>query len=716
MTRAAQTLAPTDTAAPASLHTALSVPGMHCGGCMGKVERALAAVPGVVAARANLTARSVGVDHVAGVAVPDLVAALAATGFAAQPRATVLEQAPSAVRPLLAPLAVAAFACMNVMLLSVSVWSGADGATRDLFHWLSALIGVPAIAYAGRPFFASAWGALKHGRTNMDVPISIGVTLATALSFYETVTHGAEAWFDGTLMLLLFLLAGRALDAMMRDRARAGVDALLRQAAPGAMVVAADGTPAWLAATDLAPGMIMRVAAGERLAADGVIQRGASRLDRSLLTGESAAVAAKVGDLVLAGTLNEEAPLDVEVRAIGEDTALAEIARLMETAGQSRSRYVRIADRASRLYAPAVHSLAALTFVGWMLAGAGLYKALVIAIAVLIITCPCALGLAVPVAQVVAAGALMKRGVLIKDGSALERLAEVDRMLIDKTGTLTLGRPVPDASALDALTPQEAGVALALASHSRHPLSLGLAEALAARGVKAAPLSEVEEVPGRGVTALWRGIAVSLGRPSSPAGGMAAALALGADPVRLIGFADSLRPDALTALAALRRQGLEASILSGDNAQAVAQVARETGLTAQASASPQDKHDAIARLTAGGRRVLMVGDGLNDGPALAAAHASIAPGTASDVGRQAADVVFTGTSLMALPRCVAMARATMRVVRQNFALAIAYNLLAVPLAMAGLVTPLIAAVAMSTSSLIVVANSLRLSWVGGDVA
>ncbi|NKJ44606.1 Cu2+-exporting ATPase [Novosphingobium sp. SG720] len=699
-----------------SLHTALNVPAMHCAGCMGKVERALAAVPGVAHARANLTARSVGVDHDDSVAVPDLVAALAGAGFAAQPRETVLEQAPSAVRPLLAPLAVAAFACMNVMLLSVSVWSGADGTTRDLFHWLSALIGVPAIAYAGRPFFTSAWGALKHGRTNMDVPISIGVTLATGLSFYETLTHGAEAWFDGTLMLLLFLLAGRALDAMMRDRARAGVDALLRQAAPGALVVAADGTTTWRAVADLAPGMIMRVAAGERLAADGVVRRGASRLDRSLLTGESAAVPAKVGDLVLAGTLNEEAPLDVEVRAIGEDTALAEIARLMEAAGQSRSRYVRIADRASRLYAPAVHSLAALTFAGWMLAGVGLYHALVIAIAVLIITCPCALGLAVPVAQVVAAGALMKRGVLIKDGSALERLAEVDRMLIDKTGTLTLGRPVPDPAALDALTSDEAGVALALASHSRHPLSLGLAEALAARGVKALPLDAVEEVPGRGVIALWREIPVSLGRPSSPTGGMAAALAVGADPVRLIGFADALRPDALRALAALRGQGLEASILSGDNVEAVVQVARQTGLTAQASASPQDKHDAIGRLAAGGRRVLMVGDGLNDGPALAAAHASIAPGSASDVGRQAADVVFTTPSLMALPFAVRMARATMRVVRQNFTLAIAYNLLAVPLAMAGLVTPLIAAVAMSTSSLIVVANSLRLSWIGGNGA
>jgi Cu2+-exporting ATPase len=345
------------------------------------------------------------------------------------------------VRPLLAPLAVAAFACMNVMLLSVSVWSGADGATRDLFHWLSALIGVPAIVYAGRPFFRSAWGALRHGRTNMDVPISIGVTLATALSFYETVTHGAEAWFDGTLMLLLFLLAGRALDAMMRDRARAGVDALLRQAAPGAMVVAADGTTG-LAAADLAPGMVMRVAAGERLAADGVVLRGASRLDRSLLTGESAPVPAGWAMPCWRHAQRRRAARrgsagDRRGYRPGRD-------RPPDGGGRSvRSRYVRIADRASRLYAPAVHSLAALTFAGWMLAGAGFYHALVIAIAVLIITCPCALGLAVPVAQVVAAGALMKRGVLIKDGSALERLAEVDRVLIDKTGTLTLGRRCP---------------------------------------------------------------------------------------------------------------------------------------------------------------------------------------------------------------------------------------------------------------------------------
>jgi Cu2+-exporting ATPase len=454
--------------------------------------------------------------------------------------------------------------------------------------------------------------------------------------------------------------------------------------------------------------MIMRVAAGERLAADGEVARGNTRFDQSLLTGESAPVQALPGSAVHAGTLNIDAPVDVRVTATGQDTALSEIARLMEVAGQSRSKYVRIADRASRLYAPAVHTLAAVTFAGWMLAGAGVYHSLVIAIAVLIITCPCALGLAVPVAQVVAAGALMKRGVLVKDGSALERMAEVDRLLLDKTGTLTLGRPVPDEAALGALSDAEASVALALASHSRHPLSLGLAQALGARDVRGADLEDVAEVAGQGVTARWNGLSVALGRPAA-AQGMATALRIEGDPVRVIPFADRLRPDAQAALAQLAAMHVEASILSGDSVPAVGNAARATGLTAQAAASPADKQAAIQRLQAAGRNVLMAGDGLNDGPALATANASIAPGSASDVGRQAADMVFTGESLLALPRAVRVSRATMRVVRQNFVLAIGYNVLAVPLAIFGYVTPLIAAIAMSTSSLIVVANSLRLA-------
>ena len=688
--------------------TVLAVPGMHCAGCISKIERSLSQTAGVSDARVNLSSRLVTVTHDTRVKENALVAALADIGFEAQPRHADLTTPVSAVKPLLAPLAVAFFAAMNVMLLSVSVWSGADGSTRSLFHWISALIAVPAIAYAGQPFFRSAWKALRKGTTNMDVPISIGVVIATGLSLYETATHGRHAWFDGALMLLTFLLAGRVLDAMMRDKARSGVDALLSQAASGATVLSETGHVEWIATRDLRAGMVMRLAVGERLAADGEIISGESRFDRSLLTGESAPVPAGAGDRVLAGTLNLAAPVDVRVTQIGQDTTLAEIARLMEASTQNRSRYVRIADRASRLYAPVVHTLAAATVIGWLLAGASLYDALVIGVAVLIITCPCALGLAVPVAQVVASGALMRAGIMVKDGSAIERLARVDRALLDKTGTLTCGTPTPDPQALAALDLQDAAVALALASSSSHPLSRALAAALSARGVQPAELSRIHEEPGKGVFAHHAGQEVALRRPDA-ASGTAAALDSGTGSIRLIHFADRLRPYTAEALRRMKALNIEATILSGDNVDAVAEIARETGLTAQAAASPADKQAVIARLRAAGRCVLMVGDGLNDGPALAAADASMAPGSASDVGLHAADMVFLQPSLVAVPRAIGASRATMRIVRQNFALAIGYNALAVPLAISGYVTPLIAAIAMSASSLIVVANSLRLT-------
>ncbi len=690
--------------------TVLAVPGMHCAGCISKIERGLDGRPGILSARVNLSARQVTIHHDPSVRAKDLVAELDRIGFEAQPRKGTLAQSQSHVKPLLAPLAVAAFAGMNVMLLSVSVWSGAEGTTRGLFHWVSALIAIPAIIYAGMPFFKSAWMVLRRGRTNMDVPISIGVILATALSAYEVVVGGKDAWFDGALMLLAFLLAGRVLDAMMRDRARTGVDALLSQAAQGAMIVGEDRSLDWKKSDEIMPGMVMRVAAGERIAADGAILTGSSRFDQSLLTGESIPVPGGPSDMVLAGTLNLDAPVDVCVNATGQDTTLAEIARLMEAAAQDRSKYVRIADRAARLYAPAVHSLAALTFLGWMIAGAGWYQSLVIAISVLIITCPCALGLAVPVAQVVASGALMRAGIMVKDGSALERLSKVDRALLDKTGTLTVGRPAPDPAVLRNLPEDAAGVALALASNSRHPISKALADALVAEGYRASELTNVEERPGEGVFAQWQGGLVALRRPEA-ASGIAVTLELEGRPVWLIPFADRLRPDTDQALARLSKMGVSASIISGDKAESVAEVARETGLQARAEALPQDKQDLIAELQDAGHKVLMVGDGLNDGPALAKAHSSMAPGSASDVGLQASDFVFVQNSLLALPRVIRTARATMRVVKQNFGLAIAYNICAVPLAIAGYVTPMIAALAMSLSSLVVVANSLRLAGV-----
>lgn len=685
-----------------------SVPGMHCAGCIAKIERGLTATPGIDSARVNFTAKRVSISHDQGLTVPDLVAAIGRLGFEAQPvlDPTTLVTGEES-KGLLKALAVAGFAAMNIMLLSVSVWSGAEGGTRDLFHWLSAMIALPTIAYSGRPFFRSAWMALRHGRTNMDVPISIGVILTGALSLFETIVHGPHAYFDGAVMLIFFLLGGRTLDSMMRDRAREGVASLLKHTAPGALVLGKDGRTSWVDAKDLARGMTMILATGERLAADGVILKGESRFDLSLMTGESAPVTLGVDEMVHAGTLNVDAPVEVRITAVGADTAIADIARMMEEAGQSKSRYVRIADRAARLYAPAVHTLAFLSFAGWMMAGAGWHASLLIAVAVLIITCPCALGLAVPAAQIVAAGALMKKGVLVKDGSALERLAEVDVALFDKTGTLTLGRP--DPTNIDALGADDAGIALALARASRHPLSQSLRRALEERHVTAADVSVLRELAGFGVEGIWQGHSVSLGRPTDGAATAAMAVELtGAGAPVLLTFEDKLRPDAAMVIAQLQAAGIPSAIISGDRAAAVAPVARVLGITAQTGMHPEDKLEAIARHTAAGAKVLMVGDGLNDGPALAAGHASLAPASASDAGQNAADAVFLGDSLMPVITCIRVARATQAIVRQNFILAIGYNAIAVPLAIAGLVTPLIAAAAMSGSSLIVVANALRL--------
>ncbi|MDX2208873.1 MAG: heavy metal translocating P-type ATPase [Sphingopyxis sp.] len=692
-----------------SAETRLAVPGMRCAGCIAKLEHGLTAEPGIIAARVDFGAKQVRIAHLANLAVPDLVAALDRLGFEGHP----LAEAPKADgehKQLLSALAVAGFAAMNVMLLSVSVWSGAAEASRSLFHWLSAAIAVPTIAWSGRPFFASAGRALKRGRTNMDVPIAIGVILATAMSLYETATHGEHAWFDGAIMLLFFLLAGRVLDGMMRERARAGAAALMQASAPGAMLLDAHGTARWHTAEAILPGATMLVAAGERLAADGVVLTGEGRCDAAILTGESAAVPVAPGRRLLAGMLALDGPFTVRVDAAGDARAIAGLAHAMADAGQHRSRYVRIADRASRLYAPAVHTLAALTFAGWMIAGAGLHQSLLVAIAVLIITCPCALGLAVPVAQVVASGALMKRGILVKDGSALERLSEANRFIADKTGTLTLGRPVPqDLAGFDA---RQKGLLLALAQASHHPLSRGLAQALRQEGVEASPLTDITEIAGEGVRGRHAGLDVALSRPlgsKAEADALTVAFSESWQPTHIIRFTDPLRPDARAALDGVYALGITGMIVSGDKAPAVASVARTLDLTAVPDARPEDKLALIERLQRAGARLLMVGDGLNDGPALAAAHVSMAPSSASDVGQQAADLVFMGDSLLAVPRAIRVARATQAVVKQNFALAIGYNILAVPLAMAGLVTPLIAAAAMSVSSLIVVANSLRLA-------
>ena len=697
--------------ADAMTESRFAIEGMHCAGCIARIEGAVGRLAGVATARVNFGAHLVVVQHESDLATETIRETIEALGFPAhlmheRETATVHDES----RALMKALAVAGFAAMNVMLLSVGIWSGAEGPTRDLFHWLSALIALPAIAYAGRPFFTSAWRVLKRGHTNMDVPISIGVILTSAVSLYETASGGEHAYFDGAIMLLFFLLAGRFLDSMMRARAADGVAALLERMPAEVQVLRPDGSTEMRAAADIAPGMRVLVAAGERIGIDGVVEMGEAHVDRALVTGESVPERVTPGVTVLAGTIDLDAPLTVRVTAVGTQTVIAEIARLMESAGQGKSRYVRIADRAARLYAPAVHSLAALSFIGWMVAGAGLHQSVMIAVAVLIITCPCALGLAVPIAQVVAAGALMRAGILIKDGSALERLAEVDTVLFDKTGTITLAGLTPLAG-----LPDDAGERAALGSlaqASRHPLARAIRNALG-NSTAGAVATGITELSGLGVEAMIDGERARLGRPDwvgTQASGteVTTAFRWGDRPARVINFADVMRADAPQVMAQLDAMGFAPMILSGDRLEAVAALAERIGILGVAGLSPADKFAFIDRQAALGKRVLMVGDGLNDGPALKRAHVAMAPATASDVGQLAADLVFFGDRLGAVPVAIIAARRTMRVVRQNFVLAVGYNILAVPLAMAGLVTPLIAALAMSGSSLIVVANALRL--------
>jgi Cu2+-exporting ATPase len=683
----------------------LSIPGMHCGGCVARVEAALSALDGVETARANLSSRRVGVVWHSP-EPPPLGPALVALGFEAHLPSGEARSGDAEQARLVRALAIAGFAAMNIMGLSVAVWSGAAPATRDLFHWISAAIALPALAYSGRIFFASAWQALKHRRTNMDVPISIGVLLAFAMSLYDTIEGQPHAYFDASVSLLFFLLVGRTLDHAMRERARAAVTGLRRLVAYSATVVGADGTRDHVPVENIVPGMTVLVAAGERIAVDAVVVEGRSDIDTALATGESLAQAAEPGSMLRAGTLNLTGPLTIRATAAAQDSFLAEMVRLMEAVESARTGYRRIADRASRLYAPVVHTAAALAFAVWYGSTGDWHRALGVAVAVLIITCPCALGLAVPMVQMVAARRLFERGVMVKDGSALERLAEADTVLFDKTGTLTLGTPrLANRAAIDA---DALSLAASIAAHSRHPHS----RALAGASASTLTFDTISEQPGLGVEALLGTARWRLGRASwalADGGGAGTVLARDGVLIAAFEFEDEPRAGAATACRDLAAMGLAIEIVSGDRPDAVAALASTTGIGASQSAMlPGDKVAHIGALQAAGRRVLMVGDGLNDAPALAAAHVSMAPANAADIGRQSADIVFLRPGLDAVPYAIRTAHRAHRLIRQNFALAIIYNAVAMPLAFAGLLTPLIAALAMSGSSLIVVANALRL--------
>jgi P-type Cu2+ transporter len=692
----------------------LAIDGLACGSCIGRIENAVKSLPGVTEARLNFTNRRLHVAWADGAVKPaQILQALEDSGYHGYPFVPLRAEQEEAAeaRRLTRCLAVAGFAAMNIMLLSVSVWSGnatdITPETRDFFHWASALIALPAAAYAGRPFFASAWRALKSRALNMDVPISLGVILALGMSLVETANHATHAYFDSAIMLLFFLLIGRTLDHTMRRKTRAVAGNLAALKTDNAHRFAGDELVSVPVAA-LKTGDRLLVKPGERVPADGVVQTGSSELDESLITGETARRKVTSGATIYAGSMNYYGALTLNVTAAGGATLIDEIEKLLEKAASAKSRAMRLADRASRIYAPVVHLTAGLTLAGWLIAGSSVHDAVVTAIAVLIITCPCALALAIPAVQVVASGALFRANVILNAGDAIERLAEADTVIFDKTGTLTLPEPrVINATTLD---PDLLQKAARLALSSRHPLAV----ALSREAVTRVPFDCAVEEPGQGVRAVIDGIEARLGSAdfcdvitADVSSGSAICFRHG-KRFDVIAIAQKLRPDAVDVVKSLHERGFDLRILSGDRAEAVAPIARALGIAYwQGSLKPAEKIARIEELKGHGRRVLMVGDGLNDAPSLAAAHVSLSPISAADVTQAQADAVFLGERLKPVLDAVVIAGRARALMTENLWLAAIYNAIAVPVAIAGAVTPLIAALAMSGSSLLVTLNALR---------
>jgi Cu2+-exporting ATPase len=681
----------------------LSLPGIHCVACINGVERTLRSIPGVANARVNLSMKRVTVGTNQPVAAEAMIDALELAGYEAQVLDNSLlgSETDAYGRGLMTRIAVSGFANMNIMLLSVAIWSGAAGATMHLFHWITAIIAIPTLIYTAQPFFVSGWRALRVGKLNMDVPIALAILLASGISLYETLQGGNHSYFDAACTLTFFLLVGRYLDHRSRKAAASAAAQLAALEVPRVLRIR-DGVRQMVDFADLKVGDLVQVLPGGRIPVDGIVMQGKGKIDRALLTGETRPAMATVGTAVTAGEISMDAPLTIEAVTVGTDTTLRKMVTMVDQAEAMRNRYTAVADKAAAIYAPVVHLLALAAFTFWMLWSGDFRLSINIAVAVLIITCPCAMGLAVPAVSTVAAGRLFRSGLLVKDGTALERLAEVDTVVFDKTGTLTM-----PSAARDALDPIAQSIAKAMTQDATHPVAQAIFASL--DGVTPAKISDQREHRGEGLSATWDGKTVRLGSGAWLGMGKGTYFQIGDARPQRIALRSELRDGAADLVKAWQAAGLTIHIVSGDDADETARIAESLNVDHwQAETKPDDKVAYIKALAAEGHKVLMVGDGLNDTAALAAAHASVSPATAADASRAASDIVLLNDSLTPLIELPLIARAALKRIRENFTISTIYNVIAVPVALVGLATPLIASIAMSASSITVLLNALRL--------
>jgi Cu+-exporting ATPase len=762
-------------ATPATESLTLPVLGMTCASCQHHVEEALRSAAGVQSARVDLMANRATVVFDPLVAAPaQLLAAIRAAGYdAVLPRLDASSaQASSNAIPtgpeLKAWITLIAGAAAMLLAMPLGIEMGElDHALMrvvpwlyalppDLLRWFLLVLTAVIMAWAGRGIYLSAISSLRHGNTNMNTLVSLGTGVAFLYSAYATIwpANGRQVYFDAVLLILGFLLLGKSLEGRAKRRALAALNSLSRLRPVTARRIR-DGVEAVVPLEEIQPGDSVLVLPGERFPVDATILEGRTTVDESMLTGEPTPLPREPGGRVLAGSLNYDGAVTCRAESLGEATVLAQITRMVQQAQSSRAPMERLADRASSIFVPIVLGLAAITFAVWLIAAHSLPLALANTVAVLVIACPCAMGLAVPAALTVAVGRGAQLGILYKGGEALERLAHLDVIVLDKTGTLTVGRPVLAGTHPLAGHAENDLLRLAAAAEERsnHPLAHAVVNAARAVGLSWQPAEDVQILPGRGLTAKVEGHACLLGNealfhefgiplpggiPPPEPGVTRLWMALDNIPAGCFDARDALRPDAAQAIAALRHAGLRVLMLTGDSAAAAEPIAQQAGIAEVEAGVPSDRSSSLgweagldpagklARIRAlqqQGLRVAMVGDGINDAGALAQADAGIAMGSGADLAQEAGDVLLMRAQPSSIPAALDLARQTLRVMRQNLGWAITYNLLGIPLA-AGLLypsfhillSPWLAAASMALSSVCVLANSLRLRrWQPGTL-